>query len=124
MKRIITLVFAIILFAISSVQSQTKVNDFEANSFKINNQFDFSVGATKGETIESLSYKHVWGLGKNKRWRVGGGLRFSSYQGSNVNYESAPPKYAGKKDLTDTVFVPKARQNNVALLLKIGRAHV
>ena len=106
--------YALVLTLTSNAQNASLG---EPNSLQLNNQFDLSLGAAKNQSIESISYKHVWGLGKNKQWRIGGGLRFSSYQGSNINYLSAPAKYAGKSELTDTVTVASAQQNNLALML-------
>ena len=113
MKKIIGIAFMAIFCMTYDAYSQ-QMGDNRRN------QFDLSIGATKSEQIESLSYRYVWGLGKNKQWQIGGGLRFSSYQGSNINYASAPPAFAGKKELTDTVFVSKAQQNNLALLLTVN----
>ena len=117
MKKVVTLVALVMLLNVSS-KAQAKTDaPVEQNSFKINNQFDLSLGAAKNEFIESLSYRHIWGLGKHKQWRVGGGVRFSSYQGSNGNYLSASPKFSGKSELTDTLSLLTAQQNNLAILV-------
>lgn len=87
------------------------------NSFRINNQLDVSVGGSNKGWVESLSYRHVWGLGQHKQWRVGSGIRFSSFQGQDVEYRSAPPDFDGKAEKMDTLRLGSAQQNNLAILL-------
>lgn len=120
MKKIILFLFVLIVSIRINAQSQSTENTVSEKALKKQIVFDFSVGLLKDEAIESFSIKQIWGLGRNKQWRIGGGLRFSSYQGSNINYLSAPPKYWGKEALTDTVSVSKAQQNNLALLLTVN----
>jgi hypothetical protein len=54
--------------------------------------FDLSGSAGSGWGSGSLSYNYNWQLGKNKKFEIGAGARFTSYFGSNQYYVTAPAK--------------------------------
>ena len=70
--------------------------------------------AVGGGFLASANWNHFYGIGKNKNFRIGYGLRFNSYTGKNRLYTSAPLKLATDETLVDTLTVGSARMSNVA----------
>ena len=76
------------------------------------------MGASQYST--ALSWSHLHGIGQNKRrLKLGYGLRFTSYFGSNQNYLTAPAKYTAKESSIDTLKFTKAQSNALNISLQI-----
>lgn len=93
--------------------------------FKYNNNFDLALAAGNNQFSGALSWVHFHGIGKNKKFKVGYGIRLTSYYGKNQNYLTAPAilttKQTGPQVLfsetfsenIDTFFVSNAQSNAV-----------
>lgn len=116
MKKI--LIVAICIIAMGKTYAQNESNQEVKNSFKTNYFADLSLGSNGESNIGSLSFGHLWGLGKRKQWRLGYGLRLSSYIGSkNRNYVSANPDFYQVDAKTDTVVIKNPQQNNFTIFI-------
>jgi hypothetical protein len=112
-----TIILTVTSFLLSSTCLLAQKDASKTPPTKINHVFDLSIGSDGKDNIGSLSYGHIWDLGKKRKWRVGYGLRYSGFVGSEKNFLSAPPAFYGNKEKTDTVAISKPQQNNIALFL-------
>ncbi|MBK8845055.1 MAG: hypothetical protein IPO27_00290 [Bacteroidetes bacterium] len=112
----IALFFAYVCFAQESATEAPK-------GYEYNNHFDFTLGVSSGQFSGALSWVHLHGLGKKKKFKIGYGVRFTGYSGSDLNYLTAPAKLTsgqtGPQVLFteinpanyDTLFLSKAQVN-------------
>jgi len=79
-------------------------------------------GAGIGGSANSinLSLKKDWGLGSKKKFKVGTGLRFTSFFGSDRIFTSAPNALAIDLTKTDSLSAPKPSISSLNLLLNLG----
>jgi len=66
---------------------------------------DLAVGAGDGIYTGALSWNRTHGLLKSKKLRLGYGLRFSAFSGSNLNYITAPANLTANEATIDTLLV-------------------
>ena len=132
MKTTITLTILIISLSLSSFsqESSPKISQ----GFKYNNNFDLALAASSDQFSGALSWVHFYGIGKNKKFKVGYGLRYTGYSGSNQNYITAPAKLTTGKTGPlvffaepnpanyDTLFVTKAQHNSINLSINLQYA--
>ena len=114
MKQLISLLSIISIFCYTS--QQVKAQD--DNGFGINHEIGVSA-AFGGGFLASANWNHFYGIGKNKNFRVGYGLRFNSYSGKNRLYTTAPLKLAADPALTDTLTVGSAGMSNIAATFNV-----
>jgi len=116
MKKVLALATGI-LFAmflqVESIQAQ------EAKT--LNNNIEIGVGFGNGTTA-GIGYWQDWGLGQKKAVRLGYGVRFTTYSGSDVTHISAPPEFYTDEAMQDSIFVADPQMNNIALY--IGASYV
>ncbi len=99
---------------------------------KTNQQLDVSASIGSSQGTGSLSYIYNWQLGKNKKFEIGAGARFTSYFGSNKYYITAPaiitsgstgPGVFFKKNIEanlDSFLLASAQVNALNLSINIG----
>ncbi len=99
--------------------------------YKYNNNFDIALGAGSGQFSGALSWVHFHGIGEKKKFKIGYGIRFTSYFGSNQNYITAPAKIANKQtgpqvlfvdnfpENLDTLFIAKVQSNALNLSINL-----
>lgn len=80
MKYIITLLI------ISCIGSSS----IAQNSFKENHNFDLALSVGSSEFNGSLAWNQTHGIFKGGKFKLGYGLRFNAYSGSNKDYTTAP----------------------------------
>lgn len=113
-RPIIALIFILTLF------SSTYAQDQKSGYFKTS-YHDLAIGASSGQFVGALSWSHLHGIGKkNKRLKLGYGLRFTSYFGTNQNYSTAPAKYTAKEEDIDTLNFKTAQSNLLNLTIQIA----
>ena len=59
----------------------------------------------------ALSYNHLYGVGKTKRFKIGWGLRLTSFFGKNLNYYTAPAKLTSGQVGPQVLFVENILSN-------------
>jgi hypothetical protein len=80
-------------------------------SYKERNSFGLTVNVGAGSFANSLSWSHYHGIGKSKRLRIGYGLRFTNFTGSDLDYTTAPAKYTSGKSSIVALFSPDIKAN-------------
>jgi hypothetical protein len=86
----------------------------------------------KQNFASALSWSHEYGLGKSKRFKIGYGLRLTSFWGVDQDYITAPAKFtSGKESFAalfteniaanlDTVRFPRAQFNSVNAVIYLA----
>ncbi len=82
-----------------------------------NNSIELGVGFTSGGFIGGVGYFQDWGVLKNKALRLGYGVRFTGFSGSDGNHASAPPAFWNDETMRDSLFVGSPQMNNIALYI-------
>jgi hypothetical protein len=111
MKKIIPLIFTLLLFSKSYSQDSTKSCNC---NYKYNNYYDLAFSMGKQEVLGALSWSHLHGVGnKKQRLKIGYGLRLSSYYGysSGKFYTTAPSKYTSPVQGPTTIFSETIEKN-------------
>ncbi len=67
--------------------------------------FDIAIGAGDGIYSAGLSWNRTHGLLKSSKLRLGYGLRFSSFSGTNLQYITAPAKLTANEQTIDTLLI-------------------
>ncbi len=98
-KFLIASVFSI--FSIVSINAQNEIPKTSAS-------IDAAFGFGKGATSASLSWNRTHGLGQSNKFRLGYGVRFSTFSGSDLLYTTAPAKLAADLTKVDTLTMSKA----------------
>lgn len=124
-RRVIFLFCMVSLAATATGQSTTPVKDPKKN-YRYNNYFEVSGLVGKDNYGGIASWSHVHGFGKKKkRFKIGYGIRVTSYFGFNQNYVTAPAKltsgFSGplvifSDNITqnfDTVFFNRPQTNSI-----------
>ncbi len=97
MKLVSFFFFSIVLLT-SNLTLAQKLSNKEGNAFSLT----ANVGASS--FANSLAWTHVYGIGKNKRFKVGYGLRLTNFFGSDQNFTTAPAKYTSGKSSLAALF--------------------
>lgn len=82
MKR--TLLFLSLFTALTSYA--------QTNYFTTNSYYDLSLASTGSQSAAALAWSHLHGIGKNKKFKIGYGVRFTSGFGGRTDFITAPAK--------------------------------
>ena len=96
--KLATLYFFGTLLLTSNLTLAQKLSNKEGNAFSLT----ANVGASS--FANSLAWTHVYGIGKNKRFKVGYGLRLTNFFGSDQSFTTAPAKYTSGKSSLAALF--------------------
>ena len=124
MKNLITIsFFTLICFAISAQEFR--------DSYKT---FDFSLTGNSSVIAPALSYTQMFGIGKSKRFKIGYGIRLTSFFKHNLEARTAPAKFTSGSgsfgalfadDIVsniDTLYLPNAQVNSVNVSINLQYA--
>ncbi|MEO5996199.1 MAG: hypothetical protein ABIN89_05705 [Chitinophagaceae bacterium] len=89
--------FISLLLICSATFSQKKM-------YKEKNLFGFAVNVGPGSFADAFSWSHYHGIDKNKRFKIGYGLRLTNFFGSDQNFMTAPAKYTSGKSSLAALF--------------------
>ena len=103
--RRIKLFFLIILLLTCTISFSQK------SSYKEGNLFGLTVNVGAGTYANALSWSHYHGIGKNKRFKIGYGLRFTSFFGSDLEYTTAPARYTSGSNSIVALFAENILAN-------------
>jgi hypothetical protein len=67
----------------------------------------------------AFSYNKLWGLGANKRFKIGAGARLTSFFGSKLDFITAPAKLTGTPAMIDTVNFASVQSNALNLNIQL-----
>ncbi len=77
-------------------------------------------GAGKGSEAAVISAQKDWFIGKNGKFIVGTGVRFTSYFGKDIYLTTAPAKLSVEPANVDSLFAPKPSISSLNLLIDLG----
>lgn len=83
-----------------------------SESYKSNNYFDLTAGTGTKQFAGTLSWYHLHGIGEKKKFKAGYGARFTSFNGKNQIYTTAPAKLI-VDNLIDTLTVNSPQSNSL-----------
>lgn len=83
-----------------------------AQTYKEGHLFGLSLNVGSNEFADALSWSHYHGIGKNKRFKIGYGLRITNYFGKDVDYVTAPAKYTAGKESFAALFTAERIEEN------------
>lgn len=110
-----------ILFCLIAIGSASIVNAQKTTDYTSSKQYvDLSFGFGNKQGAISAGYFYNWGVGKNKKFFIGTGVRFTSVYGTAINFTSAPSSLAGDKLKEDTLLAPKPSVNALNVLINLG----
>jgi hypothetical protein len=115
MKKIIFIVFCLSFSLGLFAQEENSAPYFLKNTY-VNASVSFGAKQFAG----ALSWEKLHGLGKKKNLKIGYGVRFNTYSGSDQKYLTAPAKITGASGFNnayDTVSFKKAQSNSINLAL-------
>ena len=102
MKYLCSALFIIFLATSSNAQ---KANFKEGNSYRL------SVSAGSSSFTSAIAWSHAYSIGKNKRLKIGYGVRMSNFFGSDLEYRTAPAKYTSGKASIVALFADDINAN-------------
>lgn len=79
-----------------------------------------SAGSSSGSA--GLALHKNWGLGANKKFLVGTGVRLTSFFGKEIYFTSAPNSLATVETSTDSLFAPKPSLTSLNAMINLGYA--
>lgn len=98
-------IFYIVLFVLSLTTAQAQ------DSLHYSGALDLAIGAGSNQNTAALGYAHYFHRGKNQKFRVGVGARFSSYIANNQKYITAPAKLTSGKAGPQVIFSEILNEN-------------
>jgi hypothetical protein len=72
---------------------------------------DLAVGASRGKFSAALSWSHLHRVALKGKFKVGYGLRFTSFVAANAYYTTAPAKYTSPVQNLGTIFSKNITEN-------------
>jgi hypothetical protein len=126
MKKNILLLFPFFCLVLNAQESVV-----QTNKYKFNNNFDFALSTNGNQSSGALSWVHFHAVTKNKRFKIGYGVRFTSQVGFNLTYVTAPAKLTSKQtgpqvlfsktyeENVDTFFVSSTQHNSLNLSINL-----
>jgi hypothetical protein len=120
------------IIAFSNIKLLAQEPQVEKKGYKYNNNFDLALSTSGNQYSGALSWVKFHSITKNKRFKIGYGLRFTSQGGNNLYYVTAPAILTSKQtgpqvlfseifyENIDTFFVSKSQNNllNISINLQ------
>lgn len=97
--------FVVMSIFISSISFAQKL------SFKERNVYSLTENVGAGSFANALAVVNYNAIGKNKRFKIGYGLRLTNFFGSDLTYATAPAKYTSGKSSIAALFSENILQN-------------
>ena len=105
-KQVVAIIFAIFFTSIAVAQTTT-----EKSSYKQNNDYDLSLSSNANQQLGALSWFHLHGITKKKKFKIGYGIRFNAQQGKNLKYYTAPAILTSKETGPQVLFTEVYPEN-------------
>ncbi len=101
--------FVVLLSSCSLAIAQTAP---VAPAYREKHDFDLALSASSSTFSGALSWSHLHGFGKKKqRFKVGYGIRLTSFVGANIFYTTAPAEYTSPVQGPTTIFSETFEEN-------------
>jgi hypothetical protein len=78
---------------------------------KENNYYDLTYSTSGKQSLVALNWSHLHGLGKNKKFSIGYGVRFNANFGKNADYITAPAKLTSGSSGPGVIFSETILEN-------------
>lgn len=120
----------IVLFFLTIITFQISAQEFK-DSYKT---FDFSLTGNSSVIAPAFSFTQMYGIGKAKRFKIGYGIRLTSFFKHNLEARTAPAKFTSgtasfgalfADDIVsniDTLYLPKAQVNSLNVSINLQYA--
>jgi hypothetical protein len=96
------------MLSIGSVHAQ----ELGKVSYKSAHNLGLSVGVSSAQFATAIDWSHLHGIGKkNQRFKIGYGIRYTGYAGSNLNYTTAPALLTSKQEGPQVLFSETFEEN-------------
>ena len=112
--------FVLTLLFCYTLQAQNKSNPTsnETHTDRLEKWLNLSAGTNGNGFLATAAYEYNWGLGQKKNFRLGAGIRVSTFFGGDEFYRSAPPEFYNDDTKADSIYiVDNPQQNNIALYI-------
>jgi hypothetical protein len=121
MFKIAAIITSLIIATTIAYAQETTVENL--TGYKYNNNFDIALASSGSQSAVAVSWVHFNAVTKNKKFKIGYGVRFTSQFGKNLNYTTAPAIITSKQrgpqvlfskiynENIDTFYVTKAQNN-------------
>ncbi|MEX2592156.1 MAG: hypothetical protein WD426_05235 [Anditalea sp.] len=106
---------ATVLLILSFVVSNAQTDDIPRTS----SYFDVALGVGDGIYSGALSWNRTHGIIRSNKLRLGYGVRFSSFGGSDLCYTTAPADLTAQEETIDTLHVASSAILNLNALINI-----
>jgi hypothetical protein len=83
----------------------------DAQYLKENNYYDLTFSTSGTQSVAAINWSHLHGIGKNKRFSIGYGVRFNSSFGRNTDFTTAPAKLTSGKTGIGVIFSETILEN-------------
>ncbi len=114
-----------LLFSILYSGLYAQDTSFIRPKYKSQHYFDLAGSVGNKEIAGALSWSHLHGFGKKKqKFKVGYGLRFTSYVGANQSYSTAPSKYTSTKQNLGTILSETINENLDTIALQTPQVNL
>lgn len=80
-------------------------------NYKNNNIFEIGGSVGKKEVLLTANWHHLHGIGKSKRFKLGYGVRFSTYLGNDKDFVTAPARLTSGETGPHVLFTGYKEQN-------------
>ncbi|WP_158861521.1 hypothetical protein [Lunatibacter salilacus] len=108
------LFISVFFLAVTCVQAQ------EGTLPKKESNIDLALGMGENRSFSyALSWNTSYGLFSSNKFRLGYGVRFSGFTGTDLNYITAPADLTGDNATIDTLFVNSAHTMGLSALINL-----
>ncbi len=105
-------IIALIALLISVGVTFSHAQDNLKHEYRYQNYFDIAGSASSGQFSAALSWSHLHGVGKKKqKFKIGYGVRLTSFAAANKYYTTAPSKYTSDAQNPFTISSPTIAEN-------------
>lgn len=108
--KLLLLAMSIIFLVSQKAKAQ---NEALINEYTLNRYLDAGVALSKNNQAGTLACYYSWNLRKTKKtlknFHVGAGIRFTSFSGTDVFFQSAPPSLYEVAGSADTLFAKSSQ---------------
>jgi hypothetical protein len=108
--KLLNIIFLVTVFL--AISFDLHAQEFGKKTYKNGHLIGASVGVGSNEFAAALEWNHAHGFGKkNQRFKIGYGLRVTTYTGANVNYTTAPALLTSKQEGPQVLFSKSYEEN-------------
>jgi hypothetical protein len=108
MRKTLGMVLSMLL----ALTGYVKAQELGKVPYKMAHNASLSLGVSSSQFATAIDWSHLHGIGKkNQRFKVGYGIRYTGYAGSDVNYTTAPALLTSKQEGPQVLFSETFEEN-------------